>query len=109
MKHQEEQHQDPKYNIILAADPLYSPHHPQWLADTISRFLVKGKKEAIAVVELPLREAYRPEVEAFKTRMDEKGLELREEGEEVGFDDWRDGKEEVRCWWGVWAWKITKS
>lgn len=98
-----------KSDIILAADPLYSPLHPVWLTDAIDTFL---KREAAArvVVELPLRDAYLPEVDDFKRRMEAKGLDLMACGEEVGYDDWEGGggndreKMEVRCWWGVWRW-----
>lgn len=54
-------------------------------------------------MELPLREAYQPEIAEFRERMGGIGLGFWEEGEEVGFDDWGRGKGEVRCWWGVWG------
>ena len=60
------------------------------------------------MVELPLREAYMAEIGEFRARMTDLGLWLLVEGEEVGFDDWgsgsMDGRVEVKCWWGVWAW-----
>ncbi|MCJ1229818.1 hypothetical protein MMC12_006488 [Toensbergia leucococca] len=96
-----------KYAIIVAADPLYSPSHPAWLVNTIGRHLARGA-EARVVVELPLREAYMAEIGEFRARMTDLGLWLLVEGEEVGFDDWgsgsMDGRVEVKCWWGVWAW-----
>lgn len=94
--------------IILAADPLYSPEHPALLVQMIERRLLRCP-EARVVVELPLREAYAPEIADFKRRMCAIGLEISTEGEEVGYDDWGGGDDwglkEVRCWWGVWAWK----
>lgn len=96
------------YDLILASDPLYSPLHPAWLVDTIGRYLLPEETSRV-VVELPLREAYLPQVEEFKKRMGEKCLVLIESGEEVGTEDWGDrkgeGREEVRCWWGVWGWR----
>jgi predicted nicotinamide N-methyase len=96
-----------KYNLVLAADPLYSPTHPQLLVQTISRWLrrpgVEGGDGSRVIVELPLREAYRPEIAEFRARMERVGLGIREEGEESGRDDWGGGGE-VRCWWGVWGW-----
>lgn len=95
--------------IILAADPLYSPLHPGWLVNTIGRFLQKGKMARV-VVELPLRDAYIPEVENFKKEMKARGFNLLMDGKEVGYDDWggvcRDEQEkaEVTCWWGIWEW-----
>jgi len=101
-----------QYPIILAADPLYSPEHPASLVQTIGRYLHRSA-EARVIVELPLREAYAPEIDDFHHRMRALGLEVREQGEETGYDDWRAGEEgglkEVRCWWGVWAWKDLKA
>lgn len=63
------------------------------------------------MVELPLREAYGDERRELRSRLEEVGLGVVEEGEEVGFDDWSDGsgrgngRVEVRCWWSVWGWR----
>ncbi len=94
-----------KCGIILAADPLYSPQHPPWLVQAIGRYL-KQDRQARVVIELPLREAYAPEIEDLKHRMEGLGLCVVAQGEESGFDDWASGTErqEVVCWWGVWAW-----
>lgn len=98
-----------KADIILSADPLYSPLHPIWLANVIERFLNKGKMSRV-IVELPLRDAYVPEVEEFKMRMQSNGLVLLQEGNETGYDDWEGsiGSEyerlKVVCWWGIWGW-----
>lgn len=98
--------QDERYHIILAADPLYSPEHPKWLVNTIERWLSRGL-DARVVVEMPLRDAYLPQVQEFRWRMGDIGLAVVEEGEEIGYDDWEgaDGESvEVRCWWSVWGW-----
>lgn len=98
--------------IILAADPLYSPLHPAWLVNAIERFLQKGKMARV-VVELPLRDAYIPEVENFKKEMKARGFNLLMDGKEVGYDDWGGGcrdeleKAAVTCWWGIWGWTWT--
>ncbi|MCJ1291649.1 hypothetical protein MMC34_003194 [Xylographa carneopallida] len=92
-----------QYDMILAADPLYSPEHPSMLADTIALYLLAESSSRV-VVELPLREAYQPEVDHFRDSMKRKGLTIMAEGEEVGYDDWGNGSQEIRCWWGVWAW-----
>ncbi|KAI5291416.1 hypothetical protein KEM54_004861 [Ascosphaera aggregata] len=100
-----------QYDIILAADPLYSPDHPQWLVQTIHRWL-KPNQGARVFVEMPLRTPYLPQVEDFKARMDSIGLKALMEGEEIGFDDWygQDGQPlEVRCWWSVWCWKSCNN
>ena len=95
--------QGKQYDLILAADPMYSPEHPIMLANTIALYLIP-KSSSRVVVELPLREAYQPEINQFRDIMNHKGLTLVAEGEEVGYDDWGNGAQEVRCWWGVWSW-----
>ena len=110
------------FQIILAADPLYSPLHPAWLVNTIAHYLDRSNntRESVSesarfIVELPLREAYAPEITSFKTMMESKGLKLMMQGEEVGFDDWgvkggeEDQEQEVRCWWGIWGWKGDRA
>ncbi|KKZ61560.1 hypothetical protein EMCG_00543 [[Emmonsia] crescens] len=97
--------EDERCDIILAADPLYSPDHPRWLVQTIQRWLYPDTESRV-VVEMPLRDAYLPQVEDFRRRMEAAGLGVLMEGEEIGFDDWegRDGEAlEVRCWWAVWG------
>lgn len=96
------------YNIVLAADPLYTPQHPAWLVEAIE-FVLKKDTEARVVIELPLRDAYASEVDEFKSRMKALGLEIDVEGVESGFEDWEsaqylNGKPEVMCWWAVWRW-----
>ncbi|RAL05451.1 S-adenosylmethionine-dependent methyltransferase [Aspergillus ibericus CBS 121593] len=95
-----------QYDLILAADPLYSPNHPKWLVDTITPWLSRGL-DARVVLEMPLRDAYLPQVQELRERMGQLGLAVVDEGEEIGYDDWEsaDGRAlEVRCWWSVWGW-----
>lgn len=96
---------DDKYPFIIVADPLYSKDHPKWLTDVIAGWLERNST-ARAVVELPLREVYIDVVKDFWGLMVKNGLELVEQGEEVGRDDWgsRSDGEEMKCWWGVWKW-----
>ncbi|KAL3708249.1 Protein-lysine N-methyltransferase rrg1 [Talaromyces marneffei ATCC 18224] len=97
---------DELYDVILAADPLYSPDHPKWLVQTINTWLSKGL-DARVVVELPLRDAYLPQVDEFRRRMEDIGLAIVEQGDETGYDDWEDAdgqSMEVHCWWSVWGW-----
>ncbi|OJD19597.1 hypothetical protein AJ78_00454 [Emergomyces pasteurianus Ep9510] len=98
--------EDERCDVILAADPLYSPDHPLWLVQTIQRWLCQDTESRV-VVEMPLRDAYLPQVTDFRRRMRAAGLGVLMEGEEIGFDDWEgsDGEAlEVRCWWAVWGW-----
>ncbi|KAF2839229.1 hypothetical protein M501DRAFT_992200 [Patellaria atrata CBS 101060] len=97
------------FPIILAADPLYSPEHPRLLVTTISKWL-SADPDARVVVELPLREAYSPEIKDFRQRMRDAGLKVLDEGEETGYDDWgwdpsgSERQDEVTCWWSVFGW-----
>ena len=99
-----------KYSIILAADSLYAPEHAGWLANTISAYLHGQGK---VFIELPIRKTSEDEHGKLRQELGVKGLQIVEEGEEVGYDDWeeqakrvRGGMErvEVRCWWSVWQW-----
>ncbi|KAB8259108.1 VPS28-domain-containing protein [Aspergillus pseudonomiae] len=92
--------QEKQYDLILAADPLYSPKHPKWLVQTIGHWLSRGL-DARVVTEMPLRDAYLPQVQEFRERMGQLGLEAVHEGEEIGYDDWESadgGALAVRCW-----------
>lgn len=96
-----------QYDIVLAADSLYSSVHPDLLINAITHWLSRGPNARI-VFEMPLRDAYLPQVEEFRQRLGTLGLGVVEEGEEIGYDDWEtaDGSAiEVRCWWSVWGWK----
>lgn len=97
---------DEQYNVILAADPLYSPDHPKLLVQTIETWLSRDL-DARVVVELPLRDAYLPQVKELRQRMQDVGLAIVEEGNESGYDDWEGANGdsvEVHCWWSVWGW-----
>lgn len=91
-----------QYDIILAADPLYSPNHAAILANTIARYL-KRESTSRVIIELPLRDAYQPEISDLRERMEGNYLSLIAQGEEIGYDDWASGTTEVRCWWGLWG------
>ncbi|KAF2458265.1 putative methyltransferase-domain-containing protein, partial [Lineolata rhizophorae] len=99
------------FPVILAADPLYSSEHPQLLVQTIDRWLSR-EASARVVVELPLRDGYRCEVEDFRSRMRNVGLRVVQEAEEIGYDDWGHGMSdrpgEVRCWWSMWSWETKQ-
>lgn len=109
------------YDLILSSDPLYSPSHPAWLVQTILSRLSPPRpplpsptpppsaQPPSLLIELPLRTAYLPQIDELRARLREAGLELLDQGEEVGREDWGgggggDGWGEVRCWWGVWGW-----
>lgn len=96
-----------QYDIILAADPLYSRVHPQLLTNAITHWISRGANARV-VLEMPLRDAYLPQVEELRQRLGDLGLGVVEEGEEIGYDDWETadgGALAVRCWWSVWGWR----
>lgn len=95
-----------QYDLILAADPLYSPEHPRLLADTVAIWLSRGL-DARVVLEMPLRDAYLPQVQELRQRLGRIGLAVVQEGEETGYDDWETANGDavaVQCWWSVWGW-----
>ncbi|KAL6706444.1 Protein-lysine N-methyltransferase rrg1 [Coniothyrium glycines] len=99
-----------RYPLILAADSLYSPDHPRMLVNTINVWL-GNEAHAKVIVEFPYRDAYLPQIQDFRQRMTEIGLQILEEGEEEGFDDWghsgtqqhSDDDALVKCWWSIWT------
>jgi predicted nicotinamide N-methyase len=104
-----------KFPLILAADSLYSSEHPHMLVDTIEAWLSENETARV-LVEFPYRDAYLPEIEAFRDRMLKLGLYIHEEGEEQGYDDWGTSSTNqdqddvlVTCWWSMWGWRNKHS
>ncbi|KAL7271236.1 Protein-lysine N-methyltransferase rrg1 [Rhizina undulata] len=93
-----------KFDMVIAADPLYSEEHPRLLVGMVGVWL-RRRFDARAVVEMPLRDGYEKEREDFRSRMGSEGLVVVEEGVEEGWDDWGVGGGEVRCWWSIWRWR----
>lgn len=107
-----------KFPLILAADSLYSPDHPRMLVESIAQWLSR-QDDARVIVEFPYRDAYLPQISDFRQRMMDIGLEIVDQGEENGYDDWGSstahGEDEdeddsalVTCWWSCWAWQAGK-
>ena len=99
-----------RFPLILAADSLYSPEHPRMLVNTIDRWLSEDE-DAKVIVEFPYRDAYLPEIARFRAEMARIHLQILDEGEEKGYDDWgqtagHDGGDDravVTCWWSCWG------
>ncbi|KFY87385.1 hypothetical protein V498_07194 [Pseudogymnoascus sp. VKM F-4517 (FW-2822)] len=94
----------PEFDLVIAADSLYEPEHPVWLAQAIDGRLGRGEG-ARALVGFPLRdETTKGFGEVLRRELGGKGFVLVREGEEEGFDDWEVNGERARvhCWWGVW-------
>lgn len=94
--------EEDKYDVILSADPIYSPEHPRLLVGAIQACL-RACEQARVLIELPYRDAYSSEREELWSRLRNLGFSVLDEGEEVGFDDWDHGKTEVKCHWSIWG------
>lgn len=93
-------------SVILLADTIYSEDHPDLVVGAIDRWLLRDK-DSLVLVEVPLRSTYRREITKFRREMLKIGLEIVDEDEEIGYDDWEsaDGDlEEVKCWWAMYHW-----
>lgn len=93
-----------RFPVIVAADPLYSPEHPRLLITTVQRWLARTPS-ARFVVAVPLRDGYGSERMDMTQRLLDLDLEIEEQGEDSGFDDWEwaDGhRQEVKYSWSVW-------
>ncbi|KAG8533958.1 uncharacterized protein KY384_001700 [Bacidia gigantensis] len=114
-----------RYDIILAADSLYAPEHPGMLANTIVAYLrlppppppsttptpttsavIPSKAKVLTC--LPFRSMDRDYHGDLRKELTLRGLEVVEQGEEEGVEDWQEWNTEgqllVRCWWAVWGW-----
>ena len=93
------------YNCILAADSLYSSAHPRLLTDAMALFLKREPHARIFTV-LPFRDMDRDYHAELRIAMTAKGFGVRDEGTELGVEDWYRWRERevVKCWWCVWAW-----
>lgn len=99
------------FDVVIAADPLYSPLHPQWLVNTISENLSLDE-DARALIAYPLRKGYEQERYCFEKIMVESGLTCRHTETIHGVkEDWGDGEDDGEesssgesVKYGVWAW-----
>ena len=86
------------------------------LVDTIKMWLSEDVNAKV-IVEFPYRDAYLPEIKDFRQRMIGIGLQIIEEGEEKGYDDWgqsgadkdEDDSALVTCWWSCWGKQISHA
>ena len=90
-----------KAKVILAADTVYSDHHPELLSHTIRTWLAPGE-DARVILTYPLRIAYLDDVRELWERLERKGLVCIEDGSETGDEMW---DEPAPFEWCVWTWK----
>lgn len=98
--------QEERFDLILAADSVYSLEHPRLLVGAIETWLSR-ERGARVVAEMPLRDSYLPQITEFRQRMGKLGLVVVAEGEEIGYDDWESADGDalpVKCWWSIWGW-----
>lgn len=82
-----EKYGDDKFDVILIADPIYSPQHPVWVVAMIDKFLSeKGK----VYLEVPIRPKYAQERQLLWSLLTENALVVVEEVYDNGVDDWGD-------------------
>jgi predicted nicotinamide N-methyase len=97
--------EEEKFEVIIAADPVYSPDHPRMLVQAIMRWLSFGNDSRV-IIGLPLRSHYANERDELRRLLRSAGLEISASGVEQGLDDWTDesGKQATfDCEWSVWA------
>lgn len=88
------------FEVIIASDLFYDPHHPRMVVAMLERYLKKDP-EARVVLEFPLRPSHTAEVSDFGKRMDISFV-LEASGEETGRDDW---DTDIECRWVIYRWK----
>ncbi|WPH04813.1 VPS28-domain-containing protein [Acrodontium crateriforme] len=104
----EEPYPAQSFRLILAADTVYSAAHPALFVQAVQAHLSKDRTARV-VVEIPIRESFAAERQEFTDRMHGIGLQILDEGKEVGLDDWtsvhdQEQLAEVTCHWMVWGW-----
>ena len=76
------------FDIVIAADPIYSTLHPSLLADTI-QYRLSPSKSAKFLVAYPVRAEYQTQIEELHRLMESRcGLSLCTSGQLQGMDDW---------------------
>lgn len=78
---------DEKFDFILVADPIYSPQHPDWVVNMISKFL---QDDGVCHLQIPVRERYSEERARLWHLLDSHNLVIVNERLDKGRDDWGD-------------------
>lgn len=92
-----------KARVVLGADSLYSPEHPRLFVNAV-RFWLDRTQGSRLIIANPLRKAYAEQRKELHELLQELGLEVIQEGVDVGRDDWA---EEVSVMWAVWGWRVS--
>lgn len=76
---------DKSFDIILIADPIYSPNHPEWVVNMISKFL---KNDGKCYIEIPIRSKYAKERQVLIDLLNEYDFKIDADRYDQGMDDW---------------------
>ncbi|CAB4254549.1 similar to Saccharomyces cerevisiae YBR271W Putative S-adenosylmethionine-dependent methyltransferase of the seven beta-strand family [Maudiozyma barnettii] len=76
---------DNSFDIILVADPIYSPNHPEWVVNMLSKFL---KTDGKCYLEIPIRSKYAKEREILIQLLQKNNFAVLNERYDQGVDDW---------------------
>ncbi|SCU87040.1 LADA_0E01618g1_1 [Lachancea dasiensis] len=74
-----------KYDVLLIADPLYSPQHPQWIVDMIDEFL---DLQGVVYLCIPVRDKYVNERQQLWDLLAKFDLHIVSAEADEGIDDW---------------------
>lgn len=74
-----------KFDVILIADPIYSPKHPDWIVEMIALFLAPS---GTCHLVIPIRQRYKKERERLSFLLADYGLRIVEERSCIGSEDW---------------------
>lgn len=74
-----------KFDIILVADPIYSPDHPKWLINMIDKFL---SEDGILHLQIPIRAKYVYERQYLVELLKLHNFKIIYEQFDNGDDDW---------------------
>ncbi|GMM54800.1 S-adenosylmethionine-dependent methyltransferase [Maudiozyma humilis] len=77
--------EDQSFDIILVADPIYSPNHPEWVVNMISKFL---RADGTCYLEIPIRPKYAVERQVLIDLLDKNNFSIGNERYDQGIDDW---------------------
>ncbi|CUS21101.1 LAQU0S02e05886g1_1 [Lachancea quebecensis] len=81
----EEKYGTRKFDVLLVADPIYSPQHPQWIVDMISRYI---SPQGVLYLEVPIRQKYNNERQRLWSLLQSSSLQVVKEEVDEGVDDW---------------------
>ncbi|KAH3900573.1 uncharacterized protein SCODWIG_00421 [Saccharomycodes ludwigii] len=84
-----------QFDVILIADPIYSPQHPYLIVNMMKTFLRKprsdgdntGIKGGVVLLEIPVRDKYEKERQLLWDLLDQNGLQIIHQNVETGVDD----------------------